>query len=153
MIAYTLWWFKFSSCFVYQLWPCISCPPHLCVCTGCICALSWWWRVFLWEFPPSWSSVLETLITTRRWGQDSAQHFLMLQDGLIAWCTVPEEAISETLCRKLKPLKDGISGRSLLCAAVLQGMHASKESNYGAKCNLQCSTGAQADRWWPEVIS
>lgn len=43
--------------------------------------------------------------------------------------------------------------RSLLCAAVLQGMHASKESNYGAKCNLQYSTGAQADKWWPEVIS
>lgn len=156
MIAYTLCWFKFSSCFVYQLWPCISCPPHLCVCIGCICTLSRWWRVFLWEFPPSWSSVLETLITTRRWGQDNAQHFLMLQDGLIAWCIVPKKPSVRHSAESLSPWKmasQASDARSLLCAAVLQGMHASKESNYGAKCNLQYSTGAQADKWWPEVIS
>lgn len=141
MVAYTLCWFNFSSCFVYQIWPCTLCLPHLCVFTVCICALAWWWRVFSREFPPPWSPVLETLITEQEdEGRTIPSIFLCCRmDSLLGALSLkkPSVRLSAESLSAWKMASQASDARGLHCAAVLQGMHASKESNYRAKCILQ----------------
>lgn len=143
MIAYTLCWFKFSPCFVDQIWPCIPCPPHLCVCTVCICALSRWWRVFLREFPPSWSSVLETLITEQE-DEDRTMPSISLccrMDSLLGALSLKKPSLRHS-AESLSPwtmASQASDARGLHCAASFSAALMHGQTNGGQRWFLRNS--------------